>query len=145
MCSISNLIGKNVPSSIIQSIYRHNSHDIVKVFSRTNLILYTFIIQIQITIMILLWYYSLLFRVLFLSTFRASTSLRLPFSLTENVISSAQGASARPIRSNWKVTLTIYLLNGLVVSTCLSYFIKMKKKKKFSFNQIDMNYENPNK
>lgn len=55
LCSISNLIGKNVPSGIIQSIYRHNSHDIVIVFSRANLILYTFIIQIQITIMILLF------------------------------------------------------------------------------------------
>ena len=31
--------------------------------------------------------------------------------------------------------------------TCLSNFIKMKKKKKtnFSINQIDMNYEKPNK
>ena len=42
---------------------------------------------------------------------------------------------------------TTYLLNGLVVLTCLSDFIKMKKKEKtnFSINQIGMNYEKPNK
>ena len=33
-----------------------------------------------------------------------------------------------------------YLLNGLVVSTCLLDFIKMKEKKN-SINQINMNYE----
>ena len=41
-----------------------------------------------------------------------------------------------------------HLLNGLVVSTYLLDFIKMKKKKKnpnFSINQIDMNYEKPKK
>ena len=37
---------------------------------------------------------------------------------------------------------TIHLLNELVVLTCLSDFIKMKRKKtNFSINQIDMNYE----
>ena len=35
---------------------------------------------------------------------------------------------------------TTYLLNGLVMSTYLSDFIKMKRKKN-SINQIDMNYE----
>ena len=48
-----NLTRKNVTFDIIQSIYRHNSRDIVIVFSQANLILYTFIIQIQITIMVL--------------------------------------------------------------------------------------------
>ena len=40
---------------------------------------------------------------------------------------------------------TIHLLNGSVISTCLSDFIKTKKKKNFSINQIDMNYEKLNK
>ena len=35
-----------------------------------------------------------------------------------------------------------YSLNELVVSACLSDFIK-KKKTNFSINQIDMNYEKP--
>ena len=40
-----------------------------------------------------------------------------------------------------------YLLNGLVMLTRLSDFIKMKKKKNtnFSINSNDVNYEKPNK
>ena len=37
-----------------------------------------------------------------------------------------------------------HLLNGLVMLACLLDFIKTKKKKN-SINQIDMNYEKPNK
>ena len=39
-----------------------------------------------------------------------------------------------------------YLLNGLVMLTRLSDFIKMKKKNtNFSINSNDVNYEKPNK
>ena len=39
----------------------------------------------------------------------------------------------------------ICLLNGLVISTYLSAFIKVKKNTNLSINRIELNYEKPNK